>query len=241
MSLSISFQPEYVATVFGLRVTNSLVASFAVTLVIIALVAWPVRDKAKSFRVRAMRYFLYELLKLAETVVGDRKRALSVIPLVASLFIFIVTANLLALIPGFLGSFYVATAGGRVPLLRSPNSDLNVTLALALVAMAAIQYFSFRQLGGRLYLKRFFDFTGPIRLFMGFFELLSESVKVLSFSFRLFGNIFAGEVLLLVIAFLAPLIVPVPFMILEIFVGIIQAFIFSILTLAFIKTASVRQ
>ncbi len=240
--LNISLQPEYVAAILGFRVTNSLLTSVLVTVLII-LTAFLLRfvPRPRAFLHRAAKYLIYQFLKLSEMVVGDKKRARAVMPLAATFFIFIVFANLLALIPGFLGSFFVETAAGRVPLLRSPNSDLNTTLALALISVFATQGFSLRYLGGRLYLRRFFDFRSPMRLFMGFFEVISESVKVLSFSFRLFGNIFAGEVLLLVLAFLAPYLVPIPFMILEIFVGIIQAFIFSMLTLSFIKTASTTE
>lgn len=242
MTLNISLQPEYVASVAGLPVSNSLLTSLLVTAVLAAVILTGVfRKKPKSFIVRATRYLLFGLLKLSEMILGSRKRAEAVIPIVATFFVFITAANLLALVPGFLGSFYVATPSGQVPLLRSPNSDLNTTLALALVAVAATQYFSLRKLGAGLYLKRFIDLKSPLRFFMGFFEIISESVKVLSFSFRLFGNIFAGEVLLLVIAFLVPYLVPVPFMLLEMFVGIIQAFIFSMLTLSFIRTASIRR
>jgi F-type H+-transporting ATPase subunit a len=152
-----------------------------------------------------------------------------------------VTANLLALLPGFLGSFFVHTADGNIPLLRSPNSDLTTTLALTVVSIFSIQFFSLRILGFRRYVARFFDFSGPVKFILGFFEMISEAVKVLSFSFRLFGNIFAGEVLLLVIAFLVPYIVPLPFMILEMFVGVIQAFIFAVLTLTFIRTGTMRH
>jgi len=89
--------------------------------------------------------------------------------------------------------------------------------------------------------KRFFNFKNPMAFILGFFEMISEAVKILSFSFRLFGNVFAGEVLLLIIAFLVPYIIPLPFMILEVFVGIIQAFIFAILTLTYIKTSTMRH
>ncbi len=237
--LNISFQPEYIASFLGFRVTNSLLTSFLVTVILIIAVISLRRVKdPRNLLLRSTRYLLFQMLHLTEMIVGDRKRAEAVLPLAATFFVFIVTANLLALIPGFLGSFYVATASGDVSLLRSPNSDLNTTLALALIAVFSTQAFSLSHLGGKLFLRRFLDLRSPIRFFMGFFEVISESVKVLSFSFRLFGNIFAGEVLLLVIAFLAPYLVPVPFMILEIFVGVIQAFIFSMLTLSFIKTAS---
>ena len=245
MSLNISFQPEYVAEVAGFQLTNSLLTSFLVTALLAALgIIVYFREKNRGDRPRGLlarlfRYLVFEMLKLTESVVGSRQRAEAVLPLITTFFVFIMTANLLALLPGFLGSFYVLVGGQELPLLRSSNSDLNTTLALALVAVLATQWFSLKAIGFRHYLRRFFDFRGPVRLMMGFFELLSEAVKVLSFSFRLFGNIFAGEVLLLVIAFLVPYLVPVPFMVLEVFVGVIQAFIFSMLTLTFIRTASV--
>lgn len=238
--LTISFQPEYIAAISGLHITNSLLTSFLVTIILVTATLLLGRvERADNLMWRATRYVLFQMLRLTEMVVGDRKRALAVLPLIATFFIFIVTANLLELVPGFLGSFYVDLPAGRAPLLRSPDSDLNTTVALALIAVGATQFFSLRHLGIRDFFRRFFDLRSPVRFFLGFFEVISESVKVLSFSFRLFGNVFAGEVLLLVVAFLVPYFVPVPFMILEIFVGVIQAFIFSMLTLSFIRTASV--
>ena len=126
-------------------------------------------------------------------------------------------------------------------MATSRFSDLTTTLALALVAVTSIQYFSWSVLGLKKYLARFFNFINPIQFILGFFELISEAVKILSFSFRLFGNVFAGEVLLLVIAFIIPYVLPLPFMILEVFVGVIQAFIFAVLTLTFIKTSTIRH
>lgn len=248
MALNISFQPEYVADVAGFPVTNSLLTSVSVTVILaaIGLFVWRYEKRRRAgepvnLLVRTFRYLVFEILSLIEEVMGSRKRAEAVLPLVAGFFVFIMAANLLALLPGFLGSLYVEVAGERLPLLRSPNSDLNTTVALALVAVFATQWFSWHALGANAYRRRFIDFRGPIRLFMGFFEILSESVKVLSFSFRLFGNVFAGEVLLLVIAFLMPYLVPVPFMVLEVFIGIIQAFIFAMLSLSFIRIASSEQ
>ena len=240
--LDITFQPEYIADILGFRVTNTLLTTFLVTVIIAVTAVILSRSHRKpGLLLRVVRYVIFQALRLTEMVVGDKTRARRVLPLALTFFIFITTANLLALIPGFLGSFYVKTATGTVSLLRSPNSDLNTTVALALVAVIATQMFSWQHLGVRLYIRRFFDLRSPIRFFIGVFEIISESVKVLSFSFRLFGNVFAGEVLLLVVAFLAPYLVPVPFMILEIFIGVIQAFIFAMLTLSFIKTASISD
>ena len=119
--------------------------------------------------------------------------------------------------------------------MRSPSSDLNFTLAIAISAVIGIQVFSITSIGLIKYIKRFINFSGPINFFVGILELVSEAAKIVSFSFRLFGNIFAGEVLLIVMYFLAPYIIPLPFMILEIFVGFIQALVFSMLTLVFLK------
>ena len=240
--IDISLQPQYIFTALGFRVSNSLLTSWIASALIIATAAAVgIRGRKDGFVMRAMRYGLYELLKISQLMVGSRRKALAVIPVVATIFIFIVTANLIELLPGFLGAFRVATQAGPVDLLRSPNSDLNTTVALALVAFFATQYFSLQNLGLGGYVKRFINFSNAAGFITGFFELLSEAVRVISFSFRLFGNIFAGEVLLVVIAFLAPYLVPVPFMILEIFVGVVQALIFSMLTLSFIRIASQKR
>lgn len=240
--LNISFKPEYIFTLAGFSVSNSLFTSLIVTvlLILFSLYFYARRD-SDDFLVTSIKSLLYELIKLIDGVTEDRSLTRQVLPLVATFFIFIVTANLIALIPGFLGSFYVKIGSARLPLLRSPNSDLNTTVALALVSVFAIQMFSLKFLGVFGYLGKFINFRSPIKFILGFFEIISEAAKILSFSFRLFGNIFAGEVLLLVIAFLIPFIIPLPFMILEIFVGIIQAFIFAMLTLTFIKTSIVRH
>lgn len=123
-----------------------------------------------------------------------------------------------------------------IPLLRGPTADLNTTLAIALTAVLAIQYFGFVALGWH-YTSRYLNFTNPIAFFLGILEIVSELSKVISFAFRLFGNIFAGEVLLAVMAFLMPFIVPLPFLMLELFVGFIQALVFSMLTAVFVNVA----
>lgn len=236
--INLGLEPEYVVSFLGIPITNSFLTSLLVTVLlgILGAIFYFQRQNHKSVLISGIRILVYELLKLTDTVTQDRQLSKRVLPLIATFFIFIVSANLLALIPGFLGAFLV----DGLPLLRSPNSDLTTTLALALFSVAAIQTFSFKMLGLKKYIGRFLNFTSPIKFILGFFEMISEAVKVLSFSFRLFGNIFAGEILLLVIAFLVPYIIPLPFMILEVFVGIIQAFIFAVLTLTFIKTSVMR-
>lgn len=132
-----------------------------------------------------------------------------------------------------------------VPFLRAPATDLNFTLALALVSMVMVQYFGFRYLGAS-YVKRFFTLPineiarNPIRALdpaVGILEFVSEVSKVLSFSFRLLGNIFAGQVLLFVMAFLLP-VANMAFFLLELFIGLIQAIVFAMLTLMFMASAT---
>ncbi len=124
-----------------------------------------------------------------------------------------------------------------IPYLRSPSADLNNTLILGLLSFLFIEFWGFKQL--KLgYLSKFFPFKdGPIMIFAGLLEFISEFVRIISFAFRLFGNVFAGEVILLVMLFLFPLL-PLPFLGLEAFVGFIQAFVFAILVMAFASLAT---
>jgi F-type H+-transporting ATPase subunit a len=206
---------------------------------------------------------------LVKDVAGPR--ATRFFPIVMTLFLFVLFSNWLGLLPGFgsigllehphspniagfiaRGIFLTpeeAVPGDEgwvlVPFLRAPSTDLNFTLALALVSVVLTQYFGIRALRGG-YLRRFFDtsgfkdnaFVGIAQFFAGLLELIGEFTKIISFSFRLFGNIFAGEVLLVVIAFLLPYVASLPFYGLEVFVGFIQAVVFMMLTLVFFVTAS---
>lgn len=124
-----------------------------------------------------------------------------------------------------------------VPILRPGTADLNTTLALGIISVALTQVFGVSALG-LAYFKKFINFSSPIMFFVGILEIISEFAKIISFAFRLFGNIFAGEVLLVVISFLVPVIVPMPFYGLEIFVGFIQALVFSLLSLVFFNMAT---
>jgi len=128
------------------------------------------------------------------------------------------------------------TVGLLVPYLRGASTDINTTLAIAIVAMISVQIWGFRRLGLKGYGGKFIINPikkGPISTFVGILEAFGELTRTISFTFRLFGNMFAGEILLIAMAFLLPLIGIIPFMGLELFVGVIQAFIFSMLTLVF--------
>lgn len=124
-----------------------------------------------------------------------------------------------------------------VPYLRAGTADLNTTLALAIISVIATQIIGF-QYQQFSYFSKFFNFSSPIMFFVGILEIVSEFAKIISFAFRLFGNIFAGEVLLAVISFLVPLIIPMPFYGLEVFVGFIQALVFAMLSLVFFNMAT---
>ncbi len=136
--------------------------------------------------------------------------------------------------------------GKFVPLFRAPSADLNVTFAIALITMFMVQFWGVQALGAR-YFSKFFNFnTGKgfmrgIFAFSGILELFSELAKIISFAFRLFGNIFAGEVLLGVMTFLVAFLVPVAFYGLELFVGFIQALVFMMLAVVFFSTAVISH
>lgn len=127
-----------------------------------------------------------------------------------------------------------------VPIFRAGTADINMTLALAIFSQFMAQYFGFSHIGLG-YLKKFFNFSSPIMFFVGILELMGEFTKIISYAFRLFGNIFAGEVLLVVIAYLVPVVVPMPFYGLELFVGLIQALVFSMLSVVFFNMATISH
>jgi len=180
------------------------------------------------------------ILHLMESVLGRRDLAIRYFPLIATIFLFVWVSNWLGLLPG-VGSILVAGGHGEeivhFPLFRAPAADLNFTIVLAMIAVFAVNALGIIAVGFKRYSKRFFHPKNPILSFAGFLELVSEFVKIISFSFRLFGNVFAGEVLLTIIGFLVPLFLPLPFLFLELFVGFIQAFIFAMLTLVFVAMA----
>jgi F-type H+-transporting ATPase subunit a len=127
--------------------------------------------------------------------------------------------------------------GQLVPFIRAAATDLNFTLALSLITMFMVQFFGVQALGAG-YFSKFLNFGGgPIGFIVGIIETISEFAKILSFAFRLFGNIFAGQVLLFVMAFLIPWLLPVPIYALEIFVSFIQALVFALLALVFFSTS----
>jgi F-type H+-transporting ATPase subunit a len=235
----ISLQAEKLFTVFGWPVNNSLLAGLLAS-VVIGLMFWRVGRSIKTkpgSRFSLAIEALFELLiGQIEEVTHDREKALRFFPLLATLFIFILLSNWMGLLPGF-GSITYRTAEGTVPLLRGANADLNTTLALAMISVIMTQVYAVRELGIGSHLSKYFS-KNPILTFVGFLEIISEFSKMISFSFRLFGNIFAGEVLLIVISGLVPILGPLPFFGLELFVGLVQALVFTMLSLVFLAIAT---
>ncbi len=236
--LNISLSAEDVFHIGNFAVTNAMLLAFIV-LVLLTVLAITLRNKLKmvpGMLQNVAEVMIEGALGLMDTVLGDRKESEKYLPFVFTIFIFILFSNWFGLIPG-VGSVMIGHGAAAVPLLRSPASDLNLTLALALIAVTMVNVFAVSVIGLRERVSVFFNFSSPIKFFVGILELISEFARIISFTFRLFGNVFAGEVLLAIMALLVPYLVPLPFMFLEIFVGFIQAFIFGMLTLVFVALA----
>jgi F-type H+-transporting ATPase subunit a len=240
-SLNISVSPEIVFHLGGIGITNSFLTSVVVMLFLIALaVIFHFKKADKKAKVPFFIEWAVETFyNFFKGVAGSKVDML--FPLLFTFFIFIIIGNWVGLLPGVSSiGLWEETEKGRtlIPLFRGPNADLNTTLALALISVGITQYLSVKALGIKTYIKKFINFSNPINFFVGILEAMSELSKILSFSFRLFGNIFAGEVLLAVMIFLIPVVVPVPFLILEVFVGFIQALVFTMLSTIFIVVAT---
>lgn len=220
---------------------------FLVVLVIIGVTLRKIDpDESPTGIAGLMEVFVEFFLDFVESITNDRAKAIKFFPIVASIFFIVLLSNLMELLPG-LGSIGVwGVHHGEtilIPFIRSMSADLNFTFVVALFAMVSVQIMGMSVLGFKGYWGKFFiaPWHKPfvIGSFVGILELVSEFSKVLSFSFRLFGNIFAGEVLLAVIGFLAPFLAPLPFLFLELFVGFVQALVFSTLTIVFLNMATI--
>ena len=232
----ISLKAQQIFSIGNFGVTNSFFLSLVV-FVVLAGFAFLMRAKIKEIPGKLQNIVemtMEMLLNLMESTLGSRVAAEKYFPLIATIFIFILTSNLFGLLPG-VGSAWIEHGGKEVPLFHSPAADLNFTLAFALVSVIVSNLIGMSVCGVFNYLGKYINLKGPIDFFVGILEAVSELAKIVSLSFRLFGNVFAGEVLLTIISFLAPYFIPLPFMFLEIFVGTIQAFIFAMITLVSIS------
>jgi len=253
---------ETVFHLFGFPITNSILAAW-ITIIFLAGFSYVITRRMKLVpgRLQAVFEFLVGwLYDLCVSVAGE-ENGRRFFPVVATIFLFVAfNAWLALLIPGF-GSITIHTAEGEAHLLRAANTDINMPLALALTSFGFFWYFGFKALGIR-FMKNFVNFdeltkgfrqlfkgrfmdglmgivTGGMTLFAGALEFLSVCIRIISLTFRLFGNMTAGEILVFVMLFLISLlsVLVLPLYGLELLIGFIQAIIFGGLTLIFLTVA----
>ncbi len=246
---------------FGFSITNTIITAW-ISIALLVAVAYAATRRMRLVPSRLqtiVELVVGRLLDFCQDIAGQ-KYGRRFFPMVATIFFFVIANAWLSLIPGY-GSIFVTNSEGEAAhLLRGANTDINLPLALALISFVFVEFWGvksvgvFRYLGKFVNTRRFFRavrqvfrgrvkegfgglFNGVIDIFIGFIELLSEFVRILSFTFRLFGNMVGGEILLLMMVFLAPFVLAIPFYGLELLVGFIQALIFGGLTLVFATIA----
>ncbi len=242
--ISVHLAPYIVGHVAGVPITATLITVWLSMLILAALAYFAGRNpslipgKMQSF----FEMVVGGVYDYMTTVLEDEKLTKKYFPIVMTIFLFVLIMNWVGLLPGVtsIGLYLGHGADAHfVPLLYPAATDLNITIAFAVIAFVTIEVAGVMAIGIWKYGGKFINFSSPLAFLIGIIELLSELARLISFSFRLFGNIFAGKTLILVVAFLVtPYVVPVPLMAYELFVGFIQAFIFAILTLYFIKLAT---
>ncbi|MFZ2299517.1 MAG: F0F1 ATP synthase subunit A [Candidatus Moraniibacteriota bacterium] len=244
--MEISIAAEKLFSIGSFPVTNALLIGFLVSIFLVIVTRIAARRMRLIPRgIQNIFEIIFEwLLSFIESVLQDKTQSRKAFPLIATIFLFVLFSNWIGLLPGMgtIGLSHVQEGHATIiPFLRSTSADLNFTIALSLMVVLTVQWSGIMALGIVKYGKKFF--ISPLRkpyvlgTVMGLLELVSEFAKLLSFSFRLFGNVFAGEILLTVMLHLVPYLVPLPFLFLEIFVGFIQAAVFAMLTLVFLKMA----
>ncbi len=244
-------------------ITNTYINS-TLTMIGFVIFAFLISRALKKYQSKApggiLNFFerVLELLyQYFDTVTQSRKKTIAFLPLVGSLFLFILVSNWIGLLPG-IGSIgrYLVHHGEvlLIPMFRPATTDLNMTIAMAIIAVAVSHFLGIAVIGFFKYANKFIKLgdlwhgfksgkpmdilTALIEFFVGILEIISEVAKLLSLSLRLFGNVFAGEVLLTVLAGILPVVLPLPFIALELIVGIVQATVFSMLTLVYLTIAT---
>jgi F-type H+-transporting ATPase subunit a len=255
ISHNITLFAEPIVNFHGFPITNALITSW-VAVLIIAILSLSLRSKMQLIPNKIQNIFeilLEGALDLCDQVTNSRVITLKVFPLAISVFVFVLMNNWLGLLP--LGGFGILDKSSEglsfVPFLRGGTADVNTTIALAIMTVVGANLFGIFSVGiwktfnkyvnlkalGEIFTKIRKEPTviivAPITFFVGFIEIIGEFAKIISLSFRLFGNVFAGEVLLASMAALIAYIVPIPFLFLEILVGVIQALIFAILLVVY--------
>ncbi len=242
---------------FGLPITNTIIAGW-ITVIFLVVLSWAVTRRMQLVPGRlqaAFEFLLGWIFDLCNSIAGE-KNGRRFFPVICSIFLFVLFNAWLSLIPGF-GSIEITVHGHEYELLRGSNTDVNTPLAIALVSFVFVifyglkearmgfvrQYLNFGQFFhsvGQIFKGKFSPmgiFSGAIFIIVGGLEFLSLLIRNISFTFRLFGNMTAGEILLLIAAFLVPWVLALPFYGLEMLVGFVQALIFSGLTLVFVTMA----
>lgn len=220
----ISIAGEELFEIAGFNVTNTFFWSVVISLAVFLFAFFSLRKKQiipKGLQ-NFWEFLLESIYNFFNSITGNPEKTREIFPLAGTLFILILFCNLMELVPGL----------GIFPFLRSPSSDLNFTFALAVLSVVSVNILAVKNLGIVSYLKKFIS-KNPIIAFAGFLEAIGEITRIISLAFRLFGNLFAGEVLLMVISYLFAYCLPLPFLGLEILVGFIQAFIFPTLIVIF--------
>lgn len=227
---------------FGIPLTSTMVAAW-LTMAVLAFSAVYVRAHIQLIPGKIQ--VIAELLiggafDYISGVLESREMARRFFPLIMTIFIFILGMNWIGLLPGVDAIGIMTNSHGEealIPFLHPANTDLNMTIAIAIIAFCTIEIAGVLFIGFFKYAGKFINFKSPLGFLIGIIELFSELARLISFSFRLFGNIFAGKTLIVIAMFFVPFVLPVPILAFEMFVGLIQAFIFAVLTLFFIKLA----
>jgi F-type H+-transporting ATPase subunit a len=236
--ITVVLKAEQLGSVFGFPITNSLIMAWILMGILIGFAYFfGKRLSVVPGKLQAGVEWAFEgALGYMAEVLESKTLARKFFPLVVSMFLFIAFINLTEFVPG-IGSIGYTHGSEMVPLLRAPTTDLNFTLALALIAFFTIEVTGLLTLGIFKYTRKYVNLKSPIGFVVGLIELVSNLGRLISFSFRLFGNIFAGEVMVLVAGYFLPYVLPAPLMGFEMFIGLIQALVFAMLTLFFIKLA----
>jgi F-type H+-transporting ATPase subunit a len=242
--------PDVLFTIGPVPVTNTVMNVWLALLIFLGIglmIKRKIALRPTKFQ-NGFEYILELLFPYFDQVTEDRKKTIRFLPIVGTIFFFILVSNWLSLLPGT-GSISL----GETSVFRPANTDLNLTLAMALVSVFASHVFAFVSIGVFTQFGKFIQIVnviksipkGPVAIFqaivefaVGIIEIVSEIAKVLSLSLRLFGNIFAGEILISVMMGLVSAVVPGPFMLLELLVGLIQASVFAMLTLVYLSVNS---
>lgn len=244
-AVSISLASEMIGLIGNFEIRNTMLMAWLAMAVLFIL---SICVRSTGYRQVPGRFqavvelVISGLYDLFASVVHDDRLARKFFPLVSTIFIFIVLGNWMGILPGVGSITILGMHEGQmeaIPLFRSMNADVNMTLAIAIIAIVAVQFYGAWELGTTSYVSKFFvaPWKNPMQTFVGLLEIISECSRIVSFTFRLFGNIFAGEVLLIVISYLMPYLAPVPFLAMELFVGFIQGLVFALLTTVFLKIA----